>query len=221
MVVKFTPEEQQKLNLMFEEWMESDHQRKLDNYQELNKSVIHNEIVFTGDSITEGYPFGELFPPEIIIYNRGISAITSTKLLAHIKTQVLDLKPRKLFVLIGTNDIERDIPLTVTAKTIENICQETIHNIPNIKIYVLSVYPVNETKTHIESIGKRRNKDIKDLNKLINKIVAQIKGCQYIDLYEYLLKDGNLNERYTYDGLHLNIEGYRAVTNILTKYVSE
>ena len=221
MGVKFTPKEQKKLDLLFKEWMESDHKRKLDTFGELNQSAVHNGIVFAGDSITEGYPLGELFPADPVIYNRGISAITSTELLGHLKTHVLDLRPRKLFILIGTNDIERNIPALTTADNIKMICLNTIKEIPEINICVLSVYPVNETKNYMALIGRRNNKDIRNLNKLIHKSVSPIKGCRYIDLYDHLLSDGNLNERYTYDGLHLNIEGYRAVTNRLTQYVSE
>lgn len=64
----FTEEEQKKLNIMFEGWMRDDLARKLENFNFLNQRVLPNNIVFAGDSITEGYQFQEFFPG-VIIYN--------------------------------------------------------------------------------------------------------------------------------------------------------
>lgn len=177
--------------------------------------------MFAGDSITEGYPLSELFPSEIVIYNRGISAITSSALLKHLKTQVLELAPRKLFLLIGTNDLGKGIPISRTARNIEKICRETSEYLPEVSIYVLSVYPVNETSAYIDLIGKRRNKDIIDLNRAIKDAIADIKACRYIDLFDHLLVGNNLKENYTYDGLHLSIEGYKAVSERLIGFLKQ
>ncbi|VEU79879.1 SGNH/GDSL hydrolase family protein [Haploplasma axanthum] len=58
---------------------------------------------------------------------------------------------------------------------------------------------------------------IESINQKVEKAVSKIDNVGYLNFYEQLLKDGNMNEEYTYDGLHLNINGYRFVTGLLNK----
>lgn len=215
----FTEEEQAKLNIMFEGWMISDHERKIGNFLKLNETVEPNNIVFAGDSITEGYPISEMFPNEYIIYNRGISAITSDQLLNHIDTHVLSLNPSKVFILIGTNDLERIKDNKITLTNIEKIIEVILEYNENIEVYLISIYPVNENKKFKDGIQSRLNKDIKTLNDNYQRIASNYKKVIYIDLYNELLSKDGLNENYTYDGLHLNIDGYRFITSKLIKYL--
>lgn len=152
----FTEEEQKKLNIMFEGWMRDDLARKLENFNFLNQRVLPNNIVFAGDSITEGYQFQEFFPG-VIIYNRGISGITSEQLLTNIKEHIFNLKPSKLFLLIGTNDIHKDIQPKETIDNILNICQQINKFNKDIIVNVISVYPVNEDKKYVDMVSERRN----------------------------------------------------------------
>lgn len=215
----FTEEEQAKLNIMFEGWMISDHERKIGNFLKLNETVEPNNIVFAGDSITEGYPISEMFPKEYIIYNRGISAISSDQLLNHIDTHVLSLNPSKVFILIGTNDLERIKDNKITLTNIEKIIEVILEYNENIEVYLISIYPVNENKKFKDGIQSRLNKDIKTLNDNYQRIASNYKKVIYIDLYNELLSKDGLNENYTYDGLHLNIDGYRFITSKLKKYL--
>lgn len=215
----FTEEEQAKLNIMFEGWMISDHERKIGNFLKLNETVEPNNIVFAGDSITEGYPISEMFPNEYIIYNRGISAISSDQLLNHIDTHVLSLNPSKVFILIGTNDLERIKDNKITLTNIEKIIEVILEYNENIEVYLISIYPVNENKKFKDGIQSRLNKDIKTLNDNYQRIASNYKKVIYIDLYNELLSKDGLNENYTYDGLHLNIDGYRFITSKLKKYL--
>ncbi|VEU79887.1 GDSL-type esterase/lipase family protein [Haploplasma axanthum] len=213
----WTKEEQEKLNKMFNQWMYGDHIRAIENFKELNKGVEYGNIVLAGDSITAGYPVNEMFPKGIRVYNRGISAITSTQVLDKINEHILDLKPSKMFLLIGTNDIERGIDNDLTVKNIVDICNKTIKELPNTKIYVISIYPVNENEKFKSSVQSRTNRVIESINQKVEKAVSKIDNVEYLNFYEQLLKDGNMNEEYTYDGLHLNINGYRFVTGLLNK----
>lgn len=214
----FTEEEQKKLNIMFEGWMRDDLARKLENFNFLNQRVLPNNIVFAGDSITEGYQFQEFFPG-VIIYNRGISGITSEQLLTNIKEHIFNLKPSKLFLLIGTNDIHKDIQPKETIDNILNICQQINKFNKDIIVNVISVYPVNEDKKYVDMVSERRNDLIKDINLKVKTQLSNYQNTNFIDLYDELIENNNLSEKYTYDGLHLNMAGYEKVSKLLNKYL--
>lgn len=214
----FTKEEQKKLEIMFEGWRKDDLERKLNNFKYLNQKVIPNNIVFAGDSITEGYLFSEFFPGKII-YNRGISGITSEQLLTNINEHILNLKPQKLFILIGTNDIHCGIESSDTIKNIIKICEKTIKYDKKIIINLISIYPVNEDNKYQDMVSNRTNKVIKEINESLEKQLSNNNNIKFINLYNELLENNNLNEKYTYDGLHLSMAGYDKVTKLLSKYL--
>ncbi len=215
--IEFTAQEQEKLNRMFEQWMYDDQNRKWKNFKELNESAKTGGIVFAGDSITEAYPIHELLPTGLLMYNRGISGITSGQLLENIDIHILSLAPKKLFLLIGTNDIERDVKPQQIASNIQEICNQTLANYPSCEIVVISVYPVNETKPFKDLIGKRTNLIIQEINQEITKRLTA--SVSFLNLYPELSKDGNLNPDYTFDGLHLSIKGFQKVSQLLLPYM--
>ena len=87
-------------------------------------------------------------------------------------------------------------------------------NRPYAKIYVESIYPVEE-----ENAGKRKNKDIKEINKNIEKMCKK-EHVDYIDMYSKL-KDGDdkLKEEYSKDGLHISNKGYEEITKVIKTYL--
>ena len=81
---------------------------KLKNYQYLNEVVIKGEMLFTGSSLMELFYIYEIARSrgiDDIIYNRGISGLNMDEFLQHIYPLLLDLRPTKVFINIGTNDI--------------------------------------------------------------------------------------------------------------------
>lgn len=77
-----------------------------EKYDALNKLVKQPNIVFAGDSITEYFPIHEMLISNFPLYNRGVHGINSLQLLEHLYTQVLDLRPSKVVLLIGVNDLK-------------------------------------------------------------------------------------------------------------------
>ena len=132
--------------------------------------------------------------------------------------------PTKVFLLIGTNDIDLD----KSDKYIINNIIKIINNIkkkrPKTKIYIESIYPVNNTndsKINHATVGIRNNKRIIKLNKKI-KAYCDKNNYTYIDVYSNLVdKDGNLKIEYTEEGLHLTNLGYLKVTKILYPYLED
>ena len=81
---------------------------KAKNYKYLNKNVIKGQILFTGSSLMEQFPIAEISQNhgiQKIVYNRGIGGYTTDDFIAEINTVLFDLEPSKIFINIGTNDM--------------------------------------------------------------------------------------------------------------------
>ena len=217
--IVFTAAEQEKLNLMFEQWMYHDHLKALDKFKHLNAIAKPNGIVFIGDSITEGYPICEFLTSKHKLYNRGISAITSQQLLDHLAVHALDIKPSKVVILIGTNDIERKLSAEKTVENIDLLLKKIHQSLPETAVYLTSIYPVNEGKDYTGMVQSRTNQVIQSLNKKIKAVADSYKYVTYLDFYDRLLKNGQLNPDYTKDGLHLNMTGYLYISQFIQALV--
>lgn len=170
------------------------------------------DIVFLGNSITAGADWMELLG-RTDVRNRGISGDITFGVLERLH-EVTEGKPAKVFILIGINDISRNIPDSVIignyAKMIRRIKQES----PKTKIYFQTLLPVNNEFTQFKN---HYNKDehILYVNEELKKLAAREK-ITLIDLYPHFLgSDQKLEKKYTIDGLHLNAEGYKVWASIL------
>lgn len=185
------------------------------------KFDANDNFLFLGDSITELYPLEEYYD-NLPVVNSGISGNKTTDILNDMKTRVYQYNPTKVFLLIGTNDLnstDEDI-VDVTFDNIKEIINEIKENRSNTTIYVESVYPVNSV---IENnvVTNRTNKKVKELNKKLSNYCDE-EICEYINLYDDLIdEEGNLKTEYTEDGLHLNSLGYVVITRELLPYLNE
>ena len=196
---------------------------KFGTYYDQRKSLFEilpdtkNEIIFLGNSITDGSEWCELLGNPRA-KNRGISGDTSEGVLFRLY-QVTRVQPAKVFLLIGINDLSRNIsPDTVYV----NICKivSTIRTkSPKTKVYVQSILPVNNTfKTFANHTS--RTPQVKDLNERLRTICPRL-GATYVDLFSELKNpnDDLLNPMYTNDGLHLLGEGYKAWLRVIQPYL--
>lgn len=212
-----SPSVQEEMKRLSRVWMFGDQKRKIKKFHILNKDADKGGVVFVGDSITESYPIHELLQVDTPIFNRGISGYTSLQMKKNLAKMVLDLEPSIVFLLIGTNDIEFGITPEQTAKNIQYISMQIRDVVLHAIVYVVKVYPVNEN--FVDSIGNRSNRDIDTINSLVNQYTLDIDRVECLDLSNVLAEDGNLRADFTHDGLHLNMFGYKAVTEVLRKYI--
>lgn len=184
--------------------------KKRDNFIFLNKSCcLENQIVLAGDSITEIFNM-DLFnhymlENNIHIYNRGISGDTSDRFLERFEETVLDLKPKCLVILIGTNDLT----LIDDVEYVFNNIKECVIHASSLceKIIIESVFPVDYKQV-------KKNKRIKELNEKLKSLCSG--NIEYLDLYTDLLDSkGGFNTKYTYDGLHPNAQGFKLIADKL------
>ena len=194
---------------------------KLNSRLERLERYTYNKesIVFLGDSITSRYDLNKYFP-NYNVYNSGIAGNMTKDILENMENRVFVYNPTKVFILIGTNDlVYSGLDNDGIKNNIEEIINKIYEKNSNIKIYMESIYPVNNS-INKEIVETRTNENIKDLNNKIEKICNN--KCTYINMYDNLTdKNGNMKRIYTVDGLHLNKIGYKVITNKLIKYLDE
>lgn len=192
------------------------------------KKVVKNEIVnpntlMLGDSITEMYDLNEFYGEDKLIVNSGISGNRADEILQNLKSRAYAYNPSKVFLLIGINDILWDEASEdyVYDKTIE-IVEHVKEKLPNTKIYIESIYPVNsDMNNHYGPVDMDKAKNtIVSVNNKLKDYSKDNKDINYINLYDELTgDDGELDMTYSDDGLHPNEEGYKVITDILKKYM--
>lgn len=173
--------------------------------------VYQNDIVFLGDSITDGGCWEELFPG-IALKNRGINADTTLGVLKRLDDTIVN-KPRAIFILIGTNDLpwfeyrkDEDI-----LQTYSEILDRVKTQSPSTKVFVQSILPR----------GKRFAKRIQGLNRRLQDLAKRF-GYTFIDLYPtFAGPQGELKKELTNDSLHIMANGYALWVEILKPYVAE
>lgn len=195
---------------------------KLNSRLERLERYTYNKesIVFLGDSITSRCYLDKYFP-NYNVYNSGIAGNMTKDILDNMENRVFVYNPTKVFILIGTNDlVYSGLDNDGIKNNIEEIINKIYEKNSNTKIYLESIYPVNNLLNK-EIVETRTNDNIKNLNNKIEKICDNNK-CTYINMYDNLTdKNGNMKRIYTVDGLHLNKIGYKVVASKLTKYLNE
>ena len=195
-------------------------QTKKENFSFLNeKYAWHGQTVLFGDSITEIFNSYELFyafsqTTGQAVYNRGISGDTSDRLLERLECNALNISPKNLVILIGTNDLGIGVPPEYILKNIQEILQRTQTLCPNTNIVLQAIYPVNSHLSIIarQMVSKRSNKKILAINEELHKIALESK-VQWLDLTKVLSDEkGRLAKEYSFDGLHLNVQGFEIVS---------
>jgi lysophospholipase L1-like esterase len=190
---------------------------EFDDYYKTRLSIFkeseEKDVIFLGDSLTDYNEWAESFP-EVIIGNQGIGDDTTSGVLYRLK-ETTNLKPSKLFIMIGINDLINGVSRDDILKNYTSIIEEIKKDTPNTEVYIQSLLPTNSGLTY-----KDVNKDdILWLNDNLRKLAAE-SGYTYINLYS-LFGDGNdeLSEEWTVDGIHLNGPGYGVWEKDLEDYV--
>lgn len=193
---------------------------KKDNFISASATSLTGQTVFLGDSITEYYPVSEAYgsytqKTGILVYNRGISAETSGHMKARLADTVINIRPRNVVMLIGTNDIGQGVPEEEMLKNISESVQMIREQSPETNLILQAIYPVNEKMETLYArtmVGKRTNAGIQAVNEKLKKI-AEANGAAFLDLTKDLADEtGNLKRDFTYDGLHPTAAGYAVVT---------
>ncbi|MBF0519428.1 MAG: hypothetical protein HQK92_06875 [Nitrospirae bacterium] len=178
----------------------------------------NDSIVFFGDSITHFCEWSELFSDRRI-KNRGIGGDTTEELLQRVH-QIIDMKPKKVFIMIGVNDVFSGFKTEIILSNYKKILDMLLNKSGKTKIYVQSTLPVVS-----DDIAKSTeiNDEIIKLNKGLIAMVSKLNNpnIKYIDLHKDFLMPGTgqLNVKYTVDGVHLSGSGYLLWKSLIKDYV--
>ena len=173
-----------------------------------------NEIVFLGNSITEGGKWQELIPNKHVV-NRGISGDVTYGVLARMD-EVLAAKPARIFILIGINDMKRGTPQEVILNNYRKIIRMVKTQSPATKIYVESILPVNKVMLPA-TYAKLSNPAILEMNNQL-KGICEVEKLNYVNLHEVFAgPDGELKKELSLDGLHLRSAAYILWADYLKK----
>ncbi len=171
------------------------------------------DIVFLGNSITAGTDWSKLLDlPQA--KNRGISGDITFGVLDRLQ-DVIDGKPSKIFILIGINDISRNIPDSIILRNYKQMIARIRKGSKKTQIYFNTLLPVNSA---FEKFKNHYGKDehILYLNEEIRKFST--KHVTVVDLYPVFTdQDKHLRAELTKDGLHLIPAGYEVWSTFLKK----
>lgn len=181
--------------------------------------VERGDIVFLGNSITDGGEFSELFGNDRI-KNRGINSDVISGVRERLP-QVTKNSPSKIFLLIGINDVSHNKTIDALASEYEQLVKDIKTQTPGTKLYIQSVMPINNDFGRYKNL-KGKESVLRGLNKRLREI-SRRNGAVYIDLWDALAdpKSGKLRRDFTNDGLHLLGKGYKAWITAIKHYVEE
>ena len=206
---------------LLENWLLKEQEKIQTKYRELNQiSVIDPDIIFIGDSIIEYYPLQELLGTSKTIVNRGIRGYQTGLLLDNLDAHLYGDAVDQIVLLIGTNDIGKDIPMSQTLTNLESVIQTISRDYPLSQIKLVSILPVNEGEDFKQTVYIRTNEKIKAWNQAYQDLASAYMQVEYIPVFDSFLEEaGQLKPTYTTDGLHLSIAGYQVLSNELKDYL--
>jgi lysophospholipase L1-like esterase len=192
----------------------------LARYQEENTSITpgSKSVIFMGNSITEGWV---QMVPEFFEKNnflgRGIGGQTTPQMLIRFRQDVINLKPKVVVILAGTNDIAGNTGPMSLAQIMDNLKgMAELAEANGIKVILCSVLPAY-AYTWVKD--KQPNIDIPKLNSMI-ETYCNNSGHHYLDYFSAMVGDKNdLRNELTYDGVHPDKAGYQVMIPIVEKAI--
>lgn len=193
----------------------------LARYREDNKTIAppaknEQRVVFMGDSITDSWDNptnGGFFPGKPYV-NRGISGQTTPQMLIRFRRDVIELKPKVVVILAGTNDLAGNTGPT-TLEAIEDNLRSmaelaTLHGIRIVFASLLPVsnYEIRDGKQLIQTVRRPPDR-ILALNQWMKDFARTHRHVFYLDYFSAMVDDrGFLKDELSNDGLHPNPAGY-------------
>ncbi|MGF7230107.1 family 20 glycosylhydrolase [Arachidicoccus sp.] len=191
------------------------YQQRVSHFRTL--PIKEGQIIFLGNSITDGGEWSELFDNDPNILNRGISGDITAGVLNRLD-EVIRRKPSKIFLLIGTNDLAHGITADSIERNIFLIAQIVHKNSPRTELYIQSVTPVNN---YYKKFGDHTGNGpiIAQINDVLKSNSTKYQYT-YIDIHSLFANaEDKFNIHLTNDGLHLKGDAYEMWKRKIYPYV--
>lgn len=202
--------------LLFQQAHAQDDWANIGRYAQANSEMtVRPKAVFMGDSITQcWYDADPSFFNDNNFACRGISGQTTSHMLVRMRKDVVDLHPKYVVILAGTNDIAKNngfIEVDDIYGNIVSMCEIAKAN--KVKPVICSVLPVKQYKWRPEVTDCAER--IIRLNAMLEDY-AKASRCIYVDYHSVMKDDENgLPQKWSYDGVHLNGDGYDVIEKII------
>lgn len=197
----------------------------LKKYAEANSQLAppaadEARVVFMGNSITEKWEkYDASFFSSNPYINRGISGQVTSQMLLRFRPDVIELNPKVVVILAGTNDIaENKGPITIKQIAGNIFSMAELAKANGIKVVLATALPAisYSWRPGIEPADK-----IIALNKLIRKY-AKKNDLVLIDYYKPMVnKQKGLKKEYGRDTVHPSVAGYKVMEKLVKKAVKK
>ncbi len=179
-----------------------------------------NRVVFMGNSITDAWSniVPSFFKGKPYI-NSGISGQTTPQMLVRFTADVIDLQPKVVVLLCGTNDIAGNTGIATQKMITDNIAaMAMLANANGIKVVLSSILPVYDYpwKKGIQPAEK-----IIAINKWMVSYASK-NNFTFLDYFSALANERNgMKSSYSKDGVHPNLAGYIIMGELAEKAIDK
>lgn len=195
-------------------------------YEKANLEITKTpDVVFMGNSITDYWVRDD---PDFFTKNnfigRGISGQTASQMLVRFRQDVINLKPKAVTIMAGTNDLAQQMagmsyyPEANIVGNIISMCELAKAN--GIKVLLCSITPC----AHYIPIPEiAAGPEIAKINKQLKAYAdANKKNVTYVDYFTPLANtEMGLDPEMTYDGIHPNIYCYSFMEDIVVRSINK
>jgi lysophospholipase L1-like esterase len=193
---------------------------QLARYRDANATLVapaagENRVVFFGDSITDSWKLADSFPGKPYV-NRGIGGQTTPQMLVRFRQDVIDLHPKVVVILAGTNDIAGNTgPMRNEDIEADYASMAELAIANGIRVVYSSVLPVhNYTDRSKDFFAQRPQSRITALNDWLKDYCSK-NHIVYLDYFSAVVDDkGMLKKDLAEDGLHPNAEGFKIMATL-------
>ncbi len=182
-----------------------------------------NRVVFLGDSITENWQnsFRTLYPDKPNYIGRGRTSETTQQMLIRFRPDVIDLKPKAVVILAGTNDIAGNMGRSTDKMIQDNLIgMIDLAELNKIKVVLCSILPT--TRYSWQPSVTDGTVRVIALNKWLKEYSATRPGeVFYVDAHAPLAgPTGGMNPQFSSDGTHPNATGYALISPLVEQAIN-
>ena len=191
--------------------------KKCEVFAAENANFSRGQIVFIGDSITDGCALDTYYGAlDLATYNRGIGGDTTAGVLKRLDSSLVALEPSKVVLLIGINDINGGVKKGEIIDNYDKILKKISESLPNSEVLCVSILPLNDDLESYTGISVAKSTEtILAVNPEIEKL-AEKYGYGFVDMFSVLADDENrLPKNLSPDGIHLSDAGYRKYSTVI------
>ena len=187
-----------------------------------NANLAHGQIVFIGDSITDGCALDNYYSAlSPATYNRGIGGDNTEGVLNRLKISLFHIKPSKIVLMIGINDINGNVSNQKILENYDEILTQIKAELPDTQVFCVSILPINNDLESYTLINVDKTTErVLEINPEIKKL-AEEHGYQFVDVFdEFADENRHLYKELSPDGIHLNDPGYQKYSGLLKPYLA-